>query len=1445
MRMRKILATGAVLAFAASSSALLASVSPDGWIRTAEWSGLYLSTDCGTTGNATCEGCGPGGDQFDGAGHFDTDWSGGVQLFVPGEDLDGVFTLGGDPGPADFRAGSVVFNLADFGDGDVVDHNGVLGTEGVNTDNVYGISQTVIDCAADVRVRICTASDDSVILFVDDVQIFARSVCRGTAGGCAEATFIDLPAGEHVISTITHEGGGGFGFRCRMEDANGPVNEDHEVISFLGPPTADTDPVGGVTTVDTAPFLAPGTEIRAKSFTILFPFDNPGGAAPGAFNLSNTVWLAPHVIEDEDPKVGNRWNDIERPILSDVAFGGSKIWLSTTALAGNFPTDDFNPNNGIVDFNNLTDRLSAAAMIDPAIRQDNAGGVATLYINNLTEAPLPVNVEVGSDDSVVLYLNRQLIHRNNIPRGSAPGQDVVPVVLSPGVNKLTSLTFEGGGGFNFRARIRLPDGRLWNDLFSVGTDLVDLIVPDDGGDYRNASTPDTFALNDRQLTLAEFGCPNSEVTVTLQGNGSDLPGFGGAQTTFDFNQDMNMDLSDAVALLNHLFLGGDGPPCDDNNVADAGNIQLLDVNADGGADLSDSVYVLGFLFLGGPAPVQGPCQTIAGCPNLGGCEEDGGAGEAPELSSEIVLRESISINADASLLNITAEGANVIENRAANGLNDFGFFRRYVHLGPYTGSGCDNGGDNDIDWLTDGAGTTELNFEPADGDTVATDFAVARSAGIGENGGRNPGGVPTATYAEDPDDTVNYNDVYGSDVNDIMMYSFAYFRILEDLTGVQAQIASDDALTLLIGELGSDPTLVLNPRDCRGFGGANSVQNTSAPFDLVAGEYKAIIKVFEGGGGHGFRFRLTHDGAPLVDSSKIQVGFGPGDYDDTDRTTSFDIEWVSDAAGLNEGVSYTLAYDGAATVNVSGSLSGATTGILRDSPGINFAPQTGPVGDFENSHTIGSADAGGSLSEAGGTYTMEFSGADFWDGGDHGYFAYVKQTGDFEATVELTSRTDPAGGRWGKHGVMARYTCDQGSKYSMASTHVSGAQEYDLPRHQNRRDHLTNGTSMDHRIQPGLTIGAGMDETIGLNSDNYVGGQPGWLRLGRRGKVFYSYHSTSGEPGTWHLAGSDTHVNAPDTVLLGVAGTSHDGANLASVDFTGWTVTKPVVPALTADPVGDVVADDFNEGTLADRGAIVNVGSGPYTPELTDGALLVTDTQNSEATAIWFDVEPGLENPLADGHIVEFDFFYNRGGAGGDRADGFNFAVVEGDFETAAPGKVGGGGGAAGYDTGDSNALPPGAPRHRGYAIEIDNWDGGVGSNDRGPGNPHYHLGVNYNNDNQSAQNTWEMGFTGANDGTATSLPPVSGATNADAGAHVIIHYLPEADSDLAQIRVWLSDNKAAEGDEWFEPKLVLDTVAPKLRGPAFVGAAGGTGGANANQALDNFSVQSANPVAP
>ena len=61
----------------------------------------------------------------------------------------------------------------------------------------------------------------------------------------------------------------------------------------------------------------------------------------------------------------------------------------------------------------------------------------------------------------------------------------------------------------------------------------------------------------------------------------------------DCNVDGTVDISDALCILNWLFLRSESPVC----------VAVTNTNGDAGEDISDAVYLLTHLLLGGPSPV--------------------------------------------------------------------------------------------------------------------------------------------------------------------------------------------------------------------------------------------------------------------------------------------------------------------------------------------------------------------------------------------------------------------------------------------------------------------------------------------------------------------------------------------------------------------------------------------------------------------------------------------------------------------------------------------------------------------------------------------------------------------------------------------------------------------------------------------------------------------------
>ena len=95
-----------------------------------------------------------------------------------------------------------------------------------------------------------------------------------------------------------------------------------------------------------------------------------------------------------------------------------------------------------------------------------------------------------------------------------------------------------------------------------------------------------------------------------------VPPEGGLQRPGDMTQDTFVDISDAIALLFHLFLGSRPLPCG-NTPGEAGNRALLDVDANGDVSIVDAIFLLNYLFRAGQAPALGTeCTRIPGCPEL-------------------------------------------------------------------------------------------------------------------------------------------------------------------------------------------------------------------------------------------------------------------------------------------------------------------------------------------------------------------------------------------------------------------------------------------------------------------------------------------------------------------------------------------------------------------------------------------------------------------------------------------------------------------------------------------------------------------------------------------------------------------------------------------------------------------------------------------------------------
>jgi HEAT repeat protein len=88
---------------------------------------------------------------------------------------------------------------------------------------------------------------------------------------------------------------------------------------------------------------------------------------------------------------------------------------------------------------------------------DNVAAYAYAEITCDTEQD--VVFRTGSDDGMKLWVNGKQVFGKNEPRGLTVDQDTIPAHLVKGVNKVLIKVLQGGGNWEFCARVTMPDGR--------------------------------------------------------------------------------------------------------------------------------------------------------------------------------------------------------------------------------------------------------------------------------------------------------------------------------------------------------------------------------------------------------------------------------------------------------------------------------------------------------------------------------------------------------------------------------------------------------------------------------------------------------------------------------------------------------------------------------------------------------------------------------------------------------------------------------------------------------------------------------------------------------------------------------------------------------------------------------------------------------------------------
>jgi hypothetical protein len=185
---------------------------------------------------------------------------------------------------------------------------------------------------------------------------------------------------------------------------------------------------------------------------------------------------------------------------------------------------------------------------------------------------------------------------------------------------------------------------------------------------------------------------------------------------------------------------------------------------------------------------------------------------------------------------------------------------------------------------------------------------------------------------------------------------------------------------------------------------------------------------------------------------------------------------------------------------------------------------------------------------ADGTILMNGIGADIWDVSDQFRYVYKSLSGNGSMVVRVED-LDGTPSAWAKAGVMVRQSTDAGSAHAMMV--LTGGDG--------------NGASWQGR--PSNNVPSESEDATEPVAPPY------WVKIERTGESLSGFISPDGQ--TWTQVGAPRTVALDDSVLVGLALTSHNAnratsAQFSNVSFTGnVTGTWQVAPVGAAQPEGN------------------------------------------------------------------------------------------------------------------------------------------------------------------------------------------------------------------------------------------------------------------------------------
>ncbi|RKU18567.1 hypothetical protein C6500_12805 [Candidatus Poribacteria bacterium] len=273
-----------------------------------------------------------------------------------------------------------------------------LGEGDVNDHSSYAL--ITLESASDqdgVDMRV--GSDDSVKVWLNGEEVHKNAVNRG-AGDFQDTFQVDIKQGDNLLLVKVSERGGGWSMF---------VGVDADVNAVFKPA------IPGVSGKITGPWL----------WMIAATEANQGGA--NSTDVDSLAEASGGAVTEEmvamhGASAGDKVGDLEWTIGEISATGG----------------------------NNVNDLVNEIGLGEGDVNDHSVYG---LVILNASEDQSGVPAKVGSDDSVKVWLNGEVVHTNAVNRGAGDFQDDFKVNLVAGPNLLLVKVSERGGGWSLFAGV--------------------------------------------------------------------------------------------------------------------------------------------------------------------------------------------------------------------------------------------------------------------------------------------------------------------------------------------------------------------------------------------------------------------------------------------------------------------------------------------------------------------------------------------------------------------------------------------------------------------------------------------------------------------------------------------------------------------------------------------------------------------------------------------------------------------------------------------------------------------------------------------------------------------------------------------------------------------------------------------------------------------------------